>query len=102
MNKKVLSLTLFLLSVLLFPVFASSAVPTIEGMVKAAEMTTLFIASGVVVILWVVTGLIFVTAQGAPEKINQGKKALFGAVAGTLLVIVAGSAVALVGQAFGL
>ena len=75
---------------------------TITSMVYAAEQTTLFIASGIVVILWVITGLMFLTAQGAPEKLNSAKKALFAAIAGTVLVIVAGSAIALVGQAFGL
>lgn len=75
---------------------------TIGGIVNSAVQTTLFIASGVVVILWVITGLLFVMARGAPEKINQARTALFSAIAGTLLVIVANSAIFLVGQAFGL
>jgi hypothetical protein len=75
---------------------------TIQGMVSAAVQTTLYIASGVVVILWIITGLMFLTAQGAPDKVTQGRKALLAAVVGTLLVIVASSAVYLVGSAFGL
>lgn len=98
MNKKISLLTL--LAALALPGLASAV--TIGGMVHAAEQTTLLIASGVVVILWVVTGILFLSASGAPEKLSQGKKALFAAVAGTLIVIVASSAIALVGQAFGI
>jgi predicted small integral membrane protein len=71
-------------------------------MVTGAVNTTLIIASGVVVILWLVTGILFLTAQGAPEKVNSAKKALFSAVAGTVIVIVAYYAMDLVGQAFGI
>ena len=73
---------------------------TVGDIVHAAEKTALLIASGVVVILWVVTGLLFLMAQGAPDKLNAAKKALFAAVAGTVLVIVAGSAIALISNAF--
>jgi len=99
MNKKIY--LLFLLGALLLPVSAFAQV-TIRGMVNAAVQTTLYIASGVVVILWVVTGLIFLSASGDPTKVTQGRKALLASVAGTLLIIVASSAVYLVGQAFGL
>ena len=75
---------------------------SIAGMIHAAENTALLIASGVVVILWIVTGILFLSASGAPEKLGSAKKALLAAVAGTVLVIVAGSAIALVSGAFGL
>jgi len=99
MNKKTLFLTL--LGILILPNFALADI-TIKGMVDAAVQTTLYIASGVVVILWIVTGLLFLQAQGAPEKLGSAKKALFASVAGTLLVIVASSAISLVGPAFGI
>jgi len=75
---------------------------TIQGMVDAAVQTTLYIASGIVVILWVVTGVLFLSAQGDPTKLTSAKKALIASVAGTILVIVASGAIALVGGAFGL
>jgi uncharacterized membrane protein (DUF485 family) len=99
MNKK--TFFFILLGALLLPVSAFAQV-TIQGMVNAAVQTTLYIASGVVVILWVVTGLIFLSASGDPTKVTQGRKALLASVIGTLLIIVASSAVYLVGQAFGL
>lgn len=99
MNKKILFL--ILLGVLILPGVISAQV-TITSMVDAAENVALYVASGVVVILWITTGILFLTAQGAPEKLSSAKKALFAAVAGTILVIVAGSAIALISNAFNL
>jgi hypothetical protein len=99
MNKKITFL--ILLGILLLPSLVSAQV-TICSMVDAAVQTALYIASGVVVILWLVTGVLFLSASGAPEKLGAGKKALIAAVAGTLLIIVASSALFLVGGAFGI
>ena len=96
-NKKIL--LLILSGILILPSLASADV-TIQSMVVAAVQTALFIASGVVVILWIVTGLLFLTAQGAPEKLKSAKTALIASVAGTILVIVATSALSIVGSAF--
>lgn len=98
MNKKIFFL--ISLAVLALPSLAFAV--TIQSMVDAAVQTALYIASGVVVILWIVTGILFLSASGAPEKLNAGKKALFAAIAGTLIVIVAASALQLVGHAFGI
>ena len=75
---------------------------TIQSMVNTAVQTTFYIASGVVVILWVITGILFLTAQGAPEKLSTAKKALIAAIAGTVLIIIAGSAISLVRSMFGI
>jgi len=93
MNKKIIFS--ILLGTALLPKLASAAV-TIRGMVDGAVQTTFYVASGIVVILWVMTGVIFLTAQGAPEKLSTGKKALIASVAGTVLVIIAGGAINLV------
>ena len=105
MNKKILFSTLLGILTLPVTVFAANSNGngiTVSGIVHAAEQTTLLIASGVVVILWVITGLLFLTAQGAPEKLKSARTALIASVAGTALVIIAGSAIALVSQAFNL
>lgn len=99
MNKK--ALFLILSGALVAPIVASAQV-TVGGMVHAAEQTALLIASGIVVILWIVTGVLFLTASGDPGKLGTAKKALFASVAGTVIVIIASSAIALVGSAFGL
>jgi len=101
MNKKISLLISSAVTALPGLVFAADAV-TIKTMVNAAVKTTLYIASGVVVILWIITGLLFLTAQGDPGKLGSAKTALFASVAGTLLVIVAASALSLVGSAFGI
>ncbi len=99
MNKKIFFI--ILLGVLAIPALASAAI-TIEGMVQAAVKTTLYIASGIVVVFWIVAGLLFLTAQGEPAKVTSAKHALVAAVAGTVLVIVAGGAIGLVSSMFGL
>ena len=98
MNKKILFLSL--LAVLFVPTLTSAV--TIQSMVDAAEQTTLYIASGVVVILWVVTGLLFLSASGAPEKLKSARTSLFASVAGTVVVIIAASAISIVTGAFNL
>ena len=102
LNKKILFLTLLgilVLPVLVFAQGGGSGV-SIESMVDAAVQTTLYIASGIIVILWVMTGIIFLTAQGAPEKLSTGKKALIASIAGTVLIIVASGAINLIKGAF--
>ncbi len=74
----------------------------ILGMLNSIKGIFFVIAVGIVTILWVITGLLFVMARGAPEKINNARKALFTAIAGTLFIIIANIAISLVGQAFGL
>ncbi len=94
-NKKILFLALLI--VLALPSLALAA--SLQGIVDGAVNVSLIIASGVVVILWVVTGILFLTAQGAPEKLSSAKKALFAAIAGTILVLVAQGAMDMIRKA---
>lgn len=96
MDKKI-SL-LILLGLVALPGLAFAV--TIQGLVDGAVLTTLYIASGIVVILWVVTGVLFLSASGAPEKLKSAKMALIAAVAGTVIVIVASGAINLVKSMF--
>ena len=101
MNKK--TLVLILSGILVMPKLAFAVVPPmISNIIVSVENTAFYLASAIVVILWIVTGLLFVTAGGAPEKLKTAKTSLIASVAGTVLVILAGSAIALVGSAFGL
>jgi len=95
-SKKIL---LVLASFLILPSIAFAEV-TIPSIVDAAVQTTLYVASGVVVILWVVTGILCLSAQGAPEKLSSAKHSLIAAVAGTVIVIIATSAITIVRGAF--
>jgi len=97
MNKKISLLTL--LGIAALPSLALADV-SIQGMVDGAVQTALYIASGIVVILWIVTGVLFLTAQGEPGKLSTAKTALFASVAGTIIVIIASSAIPFVSSIF--
>jgi len=98
MNKK--ALFLILLGVLVLPSLASAQI--IQNMVTAAVNTTWIIAVGVVVILWIVTGILFLTAQGDPSKLTLARKALLSSIVGTALAILAFSAQGLIGNSLGI
>jgi len=91
---------LILVSILVIPTIAYAQV-TILSIVNSVAYTAWIIATGVVVVLWLVTGMLFLLAQGAPEKLNMAKKALFTSVAGTVIVIVAFSALTLMANVIG-
>jgi len=99
MSKK--TLFFILLGGLTLP-FAASAQVTLAGMAAAVAGQVIIIATWIVVIMWVVTGILFLTAQGDPGKLNAGKLALLGAIGGTFLIIIAHVAVALVSNSFGI
>jgi len=83
-NIKLLFLLLF--AVLLYPVFVSAQ--SITVMVGHVTDLILTIADAIVVVLWIVTGLLFLSAQGAPEKLNKARLALFAAIGGTAIIVI--------------
>jgi len=98
MNKKVLFSILS--GILVLPSLASAQ--TLESMADAAVHVALYVVSAIVVIMWLVTGVLFLSAQGDPSKLKAAKTALFAAIAGTILVIVASGAIGLVSSTFGI
>lgn len=72
---------------------------TVDGLITAIVNATLFIASGIVVVLWVITGVLFLNARGAPEELKTARRALIAAVVGTIIVVIAVSAISLVKSA---
>ena len=98
MNKKFLSFAV-LLSIFALPFAASAADVTVQSIVDGAVTTVFYIGGGVVAALWIVAGILFLIANGDPAKLGTAKKALFGAIAGTAVIIVARSAIYLVGHA---
>lgn len=99
MNKK--SATLILLTILIFPtlVLAQGQNITITGMVANVARVIWTVATIIVVMFWVITGLLFLTAAGDPGKLGTAKKALFAAIGGTVIVIVAYSAINIISSA---
>jgi len=98
MNRNLLILIL-LVGVLVLPSVVSAI--TIESMVDRIAGTVWYVGTAIVVIFWVATGILFLAALGSPEKISTAKKALFAAIAGTILVIIAGSAMTIISRAIG-
>lgn len=98
MNKKNTILKLLTTAVLFLPAIAFAQDISLTGMIDSAVMLTLYIGSAIVVILWVITGIMFLTAQGDPAKLTSAKKALFASIIGTVLVFVASSALTIIGN----
>jgi len=99
-NKKILFLIL-LAFVLILPTAASAQ--TIEGMIGSFIANVVRpIAVGAVIALWVVTGILFLTAQGDPGKLKTANMALISAVIGTAIVIVAPIASNIVANSLGI
>jgi hypothetical protein len=97
MNKKTLFYTL--LAVILVLPIAASAQVTIPGIVNNIASVIWNVAIVAVVIFWLITGVLFVTAMGDPGRVGTAKKALFAAVGGTVIVILAYSAMNIISNA---
>lgn len=95
MNKKLLFLLLAL--VLLLPNVAFGQ--SIVQMVNNVAGVVIGVAYGIIVILWIVTGILFLVALGDPGKLKTAKTALFAAIGGTLIVVLAGVAKDLIANA---
>jgi hypothetical protein len=98
MEKKLLFL-ISLASVLLLPKVVLAQGVTITGMVANVATIVWKVGVIIIVILWVATGILFLAAQGSPEKIGTAKKALFTSIAGTAIIILAYSAAAIIESA---
>jgi len=101
-NKK--TLLLILLAVVLLPTAFASA-QTLEEMAGRVEAVAVGIATPIVIIGWIIAGILYLTAAGAPEKLGIAKKATVAAVIGTVLIVLAiggGTIINVVANAFGL
>lgn len=93
-NQKIL---LFLLATL----FISPVVVSAQGggTDQLTQLVTnvnkvIFTASlGIVTIGWVIAGILWLTSGGSPEKTGTAKKATFAALIGTVLIVLASTAV---------
>lgn len=98
MNKK--NIFISLLAGLFAPVVAFGQ--TIAGMAQAIAVQVVLVGTWIVVIMWVVTGILFLTSTGDPGKLKLARNSLFAAVGGTILIILANGAIAFVANSFGL
>lgn len=96
MNKKVLLVSVS--GILALPLLASAA--TIATMAVAIKDQVLIVGAAIVIIFWVVTGILFLTAQGEPAALTKAKTALFASIGGTILIILANVAWSFVATSF--
>jgi len=101
MNKK--KLFLILLATILavpFITLAASAPDTFCGMIKKIRDLTYNVGGSMVIVGWVITGILYLTAGGG-SRLEVAKKALIACVIGTVLVIIATSATSIIKDAIG-
>lgn len=98
MSKKILFL--ILLGLVALPNLISAT--TLGSMAESAMHAIITAAGFIVVIMWVVTGILFLISMGDPSKLSSAKIGLIAAVAGTVLVILANYATDFVGGIFGI
>jgi hypothetical protein len=99
MKKYLISLAL--LSALALPVFAlaqgqPAGGATLDSLVNGIKTAAWTIFGAVAVIAFVVAGILFLTAAGNPEKIQQARNAFLWGVAGVVVGILAYSIISIV------
>ena len=101
MNKKIFLLVL--IAVLVLPLAASA---DIAGIVSTIILNAMLIGGAIVVIGWILTGYLFLTAGGEASKLNNAKTALITMIAGTIVMYIislgGSNALNFVKQSFGL
>ncbi|OGZ78142.1 MAG: hypothetical protein A2358_02215 [Candidatus Staskawiczbacteria bacterium RIFOXYB1_FULL_37_44] len=106
MNKKILFLALS--SVLIFPFTALGQLQSFGPRITVFYLLDKFLASlwiifaAFAVIMFVYSGIIFLTAQGDPSKISTARQAFLWGVVGVIVGIIAYSIITVVGSIFGL
>lgn len=96
MNRKKIIQSVIALSTLPLLVGAAEAGATPATIAAALANQVVLVGTWIVVIMWVVTGILFLTAQGEPEKLKKARTSLFAAIGGTVLIILASGAVAFI------
>lgn len=95
--KKSLLFIALLLVVLIFPSFTSAQ--TITSIVINLAKIVSYVSAFIAVSFWIITGILFLTAQGDPSKLTKAKLALVGAIIGTAVGILAVAAPDIIGSA---
>lgn len=99
MNKKI-TLSLILASVLAVPFFASAQPPvtigSISQVISKLEVALWTVFGGLAVVMFVIAGILFLTAQGDPEKVKNARNAFIWGVVGIVVGIMAYSIIAIV------
>ncbi|TSC94666.1 MAG: hypothetical protein CEN87_387 [Parcubacteria group bacterium Licking1014_1] len=88
MKKKLLSLILTGLGILVLPNAALGAEPKTIGELVTKISNALYSAmSGIVLIAWIVIAFLYLTAWGSPEKLKTAHHAVIWAAVGTAILV---------------
>lgn len=100
--KKISTLVFF--AALAYPFFAFAQLRDlgpgvdIRSVVQGAQTAAWIVFTAVAVIMFVVAGILFLTAHGEPEKIKTARSAVIWGVAGVIVGIAAFSIIGIVGS----
>ena len=93
-------IALISLSAMLLPVLAfaqpSVSISSLDSIVASIERALWIVFGAIAVICFVMAGILFLTAGGAPEKVQAARSAFIWGVAGVIVGIVAYSIIAIV------
>jgi hypothetical protein len=78
-----------------------TSVTSLGDVIHAVENATGLVFGAIAVIAFVVAGILFLTAGGAPEKIASARSAFLWGIAGVVVGIIAFSIIAIVGSMLG-
>ncbi|MBI2054359.1 MAG: hypothetical protein HYT36_03435 [Candidatus Staskawiczbacteria bacterium] len=97
MKDKKIALSLILTAFVCFPaaVMSASGGPptniTFENIIKLIKGLIYTVGIAMVVIMLLISGIMFITSSGDPEKIKKARSALLYAVVGAVVLVVAAS-----------
>ncbi|KKP32583.1 MAG: hypothetical protein A2312_04390 [Candidatus Staskawiczbacteria bacterium RIFOXYB2_FULL_32_9] len=93
MKKNLLfSISLFTLVVLISPIIALAQPTSLTAIAVNLRMLITNIAILIIIVCWIITGLLFLIAQGDPSKLTKAKTALIWAIVGTVVAFLAETA----------
>jgi hypothetical protein len=108
MNKKVLSIVSFLLlATIMVPAMAlaysispapTSSPSNLQTMMGKVADQVWYVFAGIAIVMFLVAGILFLTANGSPEKIGQARQAVIWGIVGIVVGIMAGGIVGLAGK----
>lgn len=97
--KKIQAILILLVGALVLPSMVLAI--TVQTMAENIKNVVWDVGVVIVVIFWILTGVLFLVALGSPEKVSTAKKALIAAIIGTIIVVLANSALSVVTNAIG-
>ncbi|MCX6718726.1 MAG: hypothetical protein NTY81_03990 [Candidatus Staskawiczbacteria bacterium] len=95
MNKKTAFLVL-LAVVFTLPITAHALVNSIQTLSVAVANVVWVVFTGIAVICFIIAGIMFLTAGGAPEKLGTARASLIWGIAGIIVAILAFSIINIV------